>query len=161
MRGSSRLKADYDCWNCITRPRNGKLRAWLQTPCNRARLQARSPAVVQQAPADPPQSSQAVVSMGTDEWRSVAMDTMAADLRVHASHHLDHHKGLLWCKRCGCRTSGKKTVKLRGPCSPARGPQLAVDLKRLANRLLPGWLPAWPDDKAAVKVDGPLPHAAA
>ena len=91
--------------------------------------------------------------------KASALLELAADLQVHPSHRPDFYRGLLWCRNCGCHTSGKKTFKLRLSCSPAKSPQLAVHLKRLQSRLLPSNLPSWPDDKQAAEMNGmnPMP----
>ena len=136
---SSKRRTEWDCWNCMTRPRHRGLRAWLTMPCSKTRLNARTQ-WVGKAPH------------GAD---------MARELGVHDSHKLDFYRGLLWCKRCGCRTSGKKTLRLKQPCHPSGCPQLQVHLARLARRQLPSNLGSWPDGKPAQLPKGaawPLSH---
>ena len=65
---------------------------------------------------------------------------------AHPSHRLGLHRGLLYCRKCGCYKS-KNLAKLARPCEPPerRG---RANLSCIARDVKPNGLRAWPLDGA-------------
>ena len=73
---------------------------------------------------------------------------------VHVSHKINIFRGLMFCRKCGCRasTQGANFIKkLSLPCAPP-GPYGIDNLKRLEQGKLPRRVAEWPlhqiDDSA-------------
>ena len=65
---------------------------------------------------------------------------------IHVSHKLNIFKGLMYCRRCGCRASTKGASfikKLSHPCMPP-GAHGLENLKRLSQGKLPRRVTQWP-----------------
>ena len=61
---------------------------------------------------------------------------------IHPSHLACRHRGIVFCKRCGCWAKGR-IVKLARQCAPATVAGLAA-LRALGKGKCPPGLPSWP-----------------
>ena len=64
---------------------------------------------------------------------------------THYTHTMSVHRGLLFCKKFGCR-GPSKLVHLKEPCNPALdGSYVAANLSAIREGKLPQGLVQWPD----------------
>ena len=64
---------------------------------------------------------------------------------THISHQLNKFRGLIYCRRCGCRAGNAILKNLSTPCQPPSATYGRLSLSRLREGKLPPGLLEFPD----------------
>ena len=86
-------------------------------------------------------------SAGSDRDRPIPLpfeEVHIGNRFTHISHRLNRYRGLVYCRKCGCRAGKSRLGKLCEPCLPPTEYGQASILALLQGKLPPG-LDKWPD----------------
>ena len=72
---------------------------------------------------------------------------------IHSSHALRQHRGLVYCRRCGCVAGTNRICKLAHQCEPPSKYRLENLDNILQNRLPRGML-TWPSERLGLSLPG-------